>query len=365
MSNLSNLDFPVNSSPAVNPENFLSDVLSIFPGSKIVNSSAGGPSYTCIDSRFKVPKGKVRILPHRCNSPWCPKCSKGRFEKLSVRLMGWDWRKVRQVMLSVEREKFPDGPESCYRSISESKAVPSMVKNLGRGRGKKVKVVDWVRILQWHKDGFPHWHLLILTDTAGFEGMIGQEKIHRYWPYGGIHESPFKSKNHFLKMAGYLKGHGYLQGEGYQGNLPDWALDADIKIKRIEGKHFMAVRKEKSLDTESEEGKRAMSPKRPYRVILDECGEKTRMSIEFESLCLGWGMIREIHSNCVPLMDGPHGGFGYEIDPETGQFMRGLICEMTVGELSSYLWSHPVLRPIWYELQSEFNSMLNGVSGDS
>jgi len=145
-----------------------------------------------------------------------------------------NWRRVREVMLTVDRSLYRDGEEA-YFDIGEKRGVGNLLKNLQRTEG--VKIVDWVSVLEWHEDGFPHWHILIETEEEGRGGMIGYEKIKAHWSFGKWEtETYVKSASHWNNLVGYFDKHGYFEkGKEYQGRLPDWALKSRKSIRRWHG----------------------------------------------------------------------------------------------------------------------------------
>jgi hypothetical protein len=96
-----------------------------------------------------------------------------------------------------------------------------------------VEVKDWAGQIEWHKDGTPHWHMLIRT-KAGKAGMIGNADLKRAWPWGGVYEDYFKSQTHYDNTVGYFGKSGYFhRGKKHQTELPDYFRSEYFKGKRI------------------------------------------------------------------------------------------------------------------------------------
>lgn len=253
-----------------------------------VKSVFGSPSsslkdYPC-SSACVSPQGvfsdfvKVRLSKCCCGSAWCPSCFK-RFtlKKIVERLGSFDWEAVRHIVLTVDRSLFKDGQEA-YEAVKEKEGINRMVRELRRSVG--TKVVDWVWILEWHKGGWPHWHLFLESGWQGKQGMIGGDILRKYWRYGKyVHESPIESSLHWLGILDYFGEHGYFGTEkGIQNKLPEWALDRGAKIRRWGAMVLPMV----------DEEKKARGPKmfsrqqgfRTYRVILKDCGSKSFIKIK-------------------------------------------------------------------------------------
>lgn len=204
----------------------------------------------------------ARVQKCACGLIWCGKCfRKGWILKEVEKLLQFNWEKTRHVILTYDRKAFKDGQDA-WEHTQGRKLVANFIRNLKRGKkikkGKKwvskyppVKISKWRYYLEWHKDGFAHYHIFIEVESEGKEGMIGQGFIHYYWPCGKIiKELPFKSLGHWRYMIGDLKKHGYFGKEKkHQTTLPKWALDrGDIKIYRSGGSRSGETRKKDALD---------------------------------------------------------------------------------------------------------------------
>jgi hypothetical protein len=100
-------------------------------------------------------------------------------------------------------------------------------------------IVDWVKMLEWHKDGYPHWHIMVLVDKPGRAGMIGGGTLRRYWQYGNIQEGYIKDGGHWKRFNGYFGAKGYFEdkkGKAHQVTLPDWARERTTPIRRMSRK---------------------------------------------------------------------------------------------------------------------------------
>jgi len=226
-----------------------------------------------------------------CKSSWCPICW-GRYGKveLTERLNTLDWEFVRHVELTVSRDRFKDG-EGAFEEITHKRGLGSLLKELERADG--VPIVDWVGVVEWHVDGFPHWHLFIEVESKGKEGMIGHGVILRRWPFGVVvWESPILSEDHWKHIKGYFDRNGYFgEGKGHQGKLPEWGRQSKKRIKR-----WQSMRSEKritrmSCDESLGEGKglsmgdkeERLGHRESYESILSSCGARTFIEVKTNS----------------------------------------------------------------------------------
>ncbi len=106
-----------------------------------------------------------------------------------------------------------------------------------------ILIHDYIWILEWHGDGFPHWHFLVLVNKKGRSGRIAN-KIDLTETWGRakfVKEGYIHDEIHWKRLVGYVAKHGYFgDGKKSQGMLPEWAKklpkngDNRIRIKRME-----------------------------------------------------------------------------------------------------------------------------------
>jgi len=272
-------------------------------------SLKGGSSI--LDSISLLRSHSIYYRKHHCNASWCPQCyRRGTFKKIKERLSNFHWEKTRQVVLTVDRNRFKDGQDA-WESMNNKKAIANMIWNIKRVRG--VKVVRWVWVLEWHETGFPHWHVLIETKN---KGMIGGDILREYWGMGiWVKETYFKSKEHWDAIVGYFQKKGYFEkGKKYQSELPAWAVITNLRIRRFSGSvdsnrpgsyQISTVQKNKGEVLKVNAQKKEQEI---YEVRFQECGAYTLVSI-----------------------DSPFFGMGYLVDIPFRQFDRFFKGEYQVG----------------------------------
>jgi hypothetical protein len=248
-------------------------------------------------------KGEYQGVAQKCScgSVWCPSCfvrkhAPGHME----RLRSFNWKRTRTVVLPVDRKVFVNG-RGAWEWVTRKKAIHGFVRNIQRGNKamgfKPLKVRRWKWFLEWHKDGFPHWHLFLEMEDEGKAGMISNARIRHYWRLARwIHEDPIKSEQHWKHQTGYFQKAGYFEkGEGYQGRLPAWALDVPgLKIRRscssVERTDEPAVPRVESkprslggvaVDPDTGEVHELPGNEKlvTYRVRLESCGQCTRVRV--------------------------------------------------------------------------------------
>jgi len=269
--------------------------------------------------------GEVEIQAYqcRCGSVWCPRCFRSRrVPKISARLKNMNWESVRQIVLTLDPKKF-DSPQQAHEYIASHKVIPQLIHNLKRTAGVTVK--DWLWCMEWHNNGFPHWHLFVETEKTGRASMIGGENIRHYWTYGSVFESPIKNQRHWDNFTGYFQKTGYFEKKKkHQMQLPAWAQKLNKSIRRTGSKAgvvlpsapiYTARQYEKSLEEPKIKfisGKKHQKPRpmREYEVILKSCATWTQMLIigpEGES----WYKVHIPFADIVTLPGEFKDGLGY------------------------------------------------------
>ncbi|GAB6098009.1 hypothetical protein JCM14469_42630 [Desulfatiferula olefinivorans] len=145
------------------------------------------------ESLFATPKtDDVRLVAMKCacGASWCPVCSKQRWAPgVAERLNEFFWRSTRQIVLTIDRNQFTSG-QAAYEYVKEKKLLPQLIHNLRRT--KNIVIHNWLWVLEWHRDGYPHWHLFVEVDREGAAGKIHFKNILQYWTIGNATESYFE-----------------------------------------------------------------------------------------------------------------------------------------------------------------------------
>ncbi|MCD4717447.1 MAG: hypothetical protein K8R45_12010 [Desulfobacterales bacterium] len=208
--------------------------------------------------------------------------------------------------MTLDRKKIETGALA-WQYVNDHKLIPGFIRNLQRGKkvfNKKtgtwevlyppIKISNWMWFLEWHKDGYPHWHLFIEVEKAGKAGMIGGDHIRHYWDIGRVRESYIRDKKHWNFLTGYFLKHGYFyhkKGKDHQTKLPKWALnDIHLKIRRT-GRKAKARAEHSELKVIPPKPQlidpitgEIFTPKRrvkqtAYKVLFKKCGSQTRVTI--------------------------------------------------------------------------------------
>jgi hypothetical protein len=113
------------------------------------------------------------------------------------------------------------------------KARAEYVRELKR-RGSEIE--DYVWVVEFHTNGFPHYHWFVLVKDQGIKGQLGAERLKEVWRWGDyVNEGYIKSQAHWDNWVGYASKTGYVHKQNSkvdQAGLPAWALDSTFRIRR-------------------------------------------------------------------------------------------------------------------------------------
>lgn len=213
---------------------------------------------------------QIKVYSCLCRSPWCEHCSKFCTTSNTIRdrLATLQWDRVRQVVLTVSRET---DASTIMEDIRKRRSIPKLIQSLGLGKRK------WLWVLEFHADGYPHWHLFIENDR-GRAGMIGKERIQSIWGYGHVWESYPKNAKHWGAITGYHRKAGYFAGETkkHQLTLPAYLMHQN-RVRKFGANFKTAAEEKKVFKEESLKGKsvpgtvRRKRDQKPYQERLEGC----------------------------------------------------------------------------------------------
>ena len=199
----------------------------------------------------------IILNPCNCKSSWCPKCfALYRSAAIVTRLLRLDWKCTRTITLTIDPRLYPD-PQQIFELLQSDKAISRLMRDLKRYHG--VEIRDWVRVLEWHRSGHPHYHLFVDVGEVGRAGQIGYDLIQSLWKYGHVSEGWVRDEHHWKQLTGYFKKHGYfLKDKKHQSILPEWAVNYGKPIRRFDSKHIRC-KYPKSIENKAlEAGKNAL-----------------------------------------------------------------------------------------------------------
>ena len=144
-----------------------------------------------------------------CGSNWCHSCWLRRgVKKLMGKFQRLDWKRVRFLTLTINPELFPDAVDA-FLFIQKKSKIAQFIRDLDRYMG--VRTVDWVWVMEFMHNTFPHWHMLVDVGVEGRDGMISGDVLRQCWKYGRINETFISSEKGWGRLTGYFGKNGLFR----------------------------------------------------------------------------------------------------------------------------------------------------------
>lgn len=181
----------------------------------------------------------VEIRACGCGSRFCEDCCQHEGYKLRQRLTPVlaTFERLLMVSLTLDQTLF-ESPEQAFRYVRKKRCLAEFVKALHRGG--HIKSTRFVYVLEFQKNGWPHWHLLL--ETAFIPHDLAMRLWGRHRPvdagpvqpgrpalgFVSLNAPKFATAEHAANYATkYIVKHP-------AGGYPDWVLDFDGKINRFQ-----------------------------------------------------------------------------------------------------------------------------------
>lgn len=192
----------------------------------------------------------IQVGSKNCGSVWdTGKCDQSWINREYKKLQQFNHKQTRHIILTADPGKYESGQDA-YNDVKVNRRISELVRALRDGKKKKVgkkwvwerkpiTITNWRVYQEWHRSGFPHWHLLIEVAGIGWRTKIGGDVLRSLWTPGTwVKETYFASHQHWLNVLGDLRKNGYFgKKKNHQATLPEWALDIPgLVIHRSSGK---------------------------------------------------------------------------------------------------------------------------------
>ncbi len=238
-------------------------------------SERGRGSILAPQGRQSRTRSAASLAGCRCRSPWCESsaCRRRAFKSWAERLRAWEWHETRQLVLTVEREGWTNPAEAFEHYRGQVSRVMHEIRRHYVRLG--VELLDIVSVLEWHKDGFPHWHVLERVSDGGRVSMIPLEVVHRVWGAARVLASRVESAVHWRELVGYVGAGGYFgaKDKRHQVSLPAWARGLPAgSIRKFNGAHLGS-----GVEGVREPNRAAVRARRTYAEVQENCGSESRL----------------------------------------------------------------------------------------
>lgn len=280
--------------------------------SPILDKTTATTLFIGTDPKIKTDRVQVTVCKDACGKTWCLICFVQRkfSKKIADKIGCLKRRYTRTVTLTIDRDRFKDGEEAYYQ-IKNDEAISQFMHNLSRT--ENIRITQYVWVLEWHEDGFPHWHLFIETNKKDKASKIGGEKLRKHWKYGKwVKEDYIKNKGHWKQFTEYFENKGYFnpkkrevrenKDKTHQLELPEWAKNKpnkNLKIRKwgSSTNKNPKIQKQETVSnsTENELVNTKSSPlskidkvsrrdNKTYGEVLESCGQESILKIRRDNI---------------------------------------------------------------------------------
>ena len=180
----------------------------------------------------------------KCKSQFCPDCAVAHCvswrERLREALAGW--KNVLMLTLTVDPKEY-SSPKEAYEYVGKSRRVAETIRKLNRNGLLPNK--HFTLTLEFHKSGWPHWHVLIESR------FVCKHKLQEAWKLGNcwVSKGDFDDVGHAINYATkYIVK--TADDDENEFLFPDWVLDYEGNMRRFSTSRGLCkpLRKRKKRD---------------------------------------------------------------------------------------------------------------------
>lgn len=169
------------------------------------------------------------------------------------------------LTLTIDRDLY-ESPESAYRDIQKKRRVAECWRKMLRGGF--VTNSTYTMTIEFHEDGWPHYHLLVQ------ESFVDWWKLGDAWKIGHVHFSKrdFDDMRHAINYATkYIAKTDTEDGFSF----PDWVLDYEGAIRRFSCSRGLLPPNRKPAKVNKAEPRPRIT--RTARKRVQNCGNQTKI----------------------------------------------------------------------------------------
>ncbi len=280
----------ITESESVIDANLDSAYLSHQPGNSTIPETAAKQSAplleyignSCGQNQIGIPK--YEIAPCRCKSWYCLNCRKYKGLEIRFRLLPVieSFNHVMMLTLTIDPDLF-NTPNQAFLHIRQKRALSELVRALHK---KKTLITRrYFYVIEWHKNEWPHYHMLLESSRIPYEMIIEFWGRNRPKTAGPVRagRSPF---GHILFSAPRFKNksHAAFYATKYlikptDTNYPEWVLSFEGRIPAYGASKGLLKESSASPKRPEDEIKKNKKKKRKIKRTIKErtemCGEKS------------------------------------------------------------------------------------------
>lgn len=204
--------------------------------------AAGAASLSSLECLSSTVRGsghpdELHIVGNRCRSWFCPRCAGVQGPRLRAKLIDVveGWRSPMMLTLTVDPQFF-DSPEAALKWVNEQRAIARVMKWLG----DFLCSPHWFCVVEWHQNGWPHWHVLCDSDRIPIDKL--RQAWGRFVPSQLRHLIRKKIASlgivEFSNGGGFKNGkHAALYASKYltkypEHGFPNWVMQVTYRVRR-------------------------------------------------------------------------------------------------------------------------------------
>lgn len=300
------------------------------------------------DNKWKFEENERVVLSgSKCNCRTCPNCGRKRaYELRRVLLDKSNLEKFkRPVMFTLTADpKNFDSPEHAHEVVTKGGYIRRMLRLLG--------IDTWLWVLEFHKSGWPHWH--IVADVTGRgKKPIDYDRVYHLWrdKWGLariLHISPNKSIKSAAHAMNYVTGYLTMPGKN---PFPEWFLSGSRRRLCQASQKVGRLTERECKPSKSDPAKvKKRRESRALIVRMNECGTRSTVLLETvdpvtqQSSFRYIGMLETTPETLVLLSESGYLPPGISASRENlerwGYTTRGTVClQFKRGDIKSCLES--------------------------
>lgn len=208
------------------------------------------------------------VVPSRCSSHFCSSCGGAKSRELRGQLAQAisSWTKVMMIPLTLDQKKFGSG-EDAFLFVREKRAIGRFVRELKRK--KIVHCSKYFASLEFHANGYPHWHILIdhsqELDNSLLHGLwfqvLGLEVLERV-SHASVHTKRYDvdiACQTAIDISAYVTK---------RVAAPNWVLDFEGQVRKYTtSKNFFSRKRRQTNLRKERSNLSAVNPNRVMKTL--------------------------------------------------------------------------------------------------
>ena len=174
-----------------------------------------------------------------------------------------------------------ESPQEAHADVTQNERIRKLCKAMGWKY--------WTWVLEWHKSGWPHWHLLVYTPT---KARIEHHEVQAIWKPGWVQYTRSTNQGGSIKQK-LTKAVNYVTKyitKPAESPVPDWILDSKQRVRLCSSSRpWSAVERGESMEWNGDEASPVGAPdvepvpecRLTHREAIANCGSQAVLLREY------------------------------------------------------------------------------------